>query len=436
MENNAIQSKTDTSVRQANDLLFASLFLEMNKVLKTKQSLNSRPELGGNISEVLSRMMTEEMPRFKDSKTPEEVKEAAVERVNEWKKAIGQPSIEQYAALSKYWGIPFSDVVNDKVTPSMIYDLLDCFVVGQEDYKRQLATSFFSYLLKNDERSGLLELPKSNLCVYGPSGSGKTFGFQTLARHYGIPIIIVRCNTLVPEGIRGISISDYFTKAYRSIKLSDKEKKKAELRKAIVCFDEFDKIFENEYYSESICNEILSCIDDDGEICFSEKPDHEGEKITLSNKNMMFVFTGVFQGLDKIRSGNCLGFRNGEKSGEALKRIDSKDLVKFGIKSEIAGRIQNCAEVKPLSVNDLYDLLNSNLESPFDTFRNYFRLNDIEAVITDEAKMMLAQMAYDRELGVRGIKGLLNTILREDMHHLNVGEKLEINCEYIEQHIN
>ena len=140
--------------------------------------------------------------------------------------------------------------------------------------------------------------------------------------------------------------------------------------------------------------------------------------------------------MDKIRSGNCLGFRNGEKSGEALKRIDSKDLVKFGIKSEIAGRIQNCAEVKPLSVNDLYDLLNSNLESPFDTFRNYFRLNDIEAVITDDAKMMLAQMAYDRELGVRGIKGLLNTILREDMHHLNVGEKLEINCEYIEQHIN
>jgi hypothetical protein len=142
MENHAIKSKTDTSVRQANDLLFASLFLEMSKVLQTSQSLKSRPELSDKIKGVLGRMMTEEMPRFKDSKTPEEVKKAAIERINEWKEAIGQPSIEQYAALSKYWGIPFSDVVNDKVTPPMIYDLLDCFVVGQEDYKRQLATSF------------------------------------------------------------------------------------------------------------------------------------------------------------------------------------------------------------------------------------------------------------------------------------------------------
>lgn len=436
MENHAIKSKTDISVRQANDLLFASLFLDMSKVLQTSQSLKSRPELGGKIIEVLSQMMTEEMPRFKGSKTPEEVKKAVIKRINEWKEAIGQPSIEQYAALSKYWGIPFSDVVNEKVTPTMIYDLLDCFVVGQEDYKRQLATSFYNYLLKNDERSGLLDLPKSNLCVCGPSGSGKTLGFQTLARHYGIPIIIVHCNTLVPEGIRGISISDYFTKAYRAIKLTDKDKKKTELSKAIVCFDEFDKLFETGYYAESICNEILSCIDDNGEICFSERPDHEGDKITLSTKNMMFVFTGVFQGLDKIRNGNSLGFCNGKKPGQAIKRIDPSDLVKFGIKPEIVGRIQNCATVEPLSVNDLYELLNSNLESPFDSFRNYFRLNDIKAVITDDAKMMLAQMAYDRELGVRGIKGLLNTILSEDMHQLNVGEELEINREYIEQHIN
>lgn len=436
MENHATKSKTDVSVRQANDLLFASLFLEMSKVLQTSQSLNSRPELGEKINEVLGRMMTEEMPKFKDGKTPEEVKDAAIERVHECKKSIGQPTVEQYAALSKYWGIPFNEVVNDQVTPSMIYDLLDCFVVGQEDYKRQLSTSFYNYLLKNDERSGFLELPKSNLCVCGPSGSGKTFGFQTLARHYGIPCIIIHCNTLVQEGIRGTTIPDFFSKAYRGIKLSGKDKKKAQLSKALVCFDELDKIFEAGYYGEAICNEILSCIDDDGEICFSELPNHEGEKITLSTKNMMFVFTGVFQGMDKILGGNSLGFRNGEKSGKASKRVDSSDLVKFGVKTELAGRIQNCTTLEPLSVNDLYDLLSSNLESPFNAFRNYFRLNGIEAVITDEAKMMLAQIAYDKKLGVRGVKSLLNTILREDMHQLNVGEKLEINREYIEQHIN
>lgn len=436
MKELAITSATDNSVRQANDLLFASLFLGMDKVMETRHTLTTRPELSSEIEKVLGKMMADEMPRFKWSRNRDELKKAALNRITEWNESIGPLEVEQYAALSKYWDIPLCDTIKDKITPTMIYDLLDCFVIGQDDYKRQLAISFYLYLLKNDENSRLLDFPGCNLLVCGPSGSGKTFGIQTLARHFDIPLILVHCNTLVEEGIVGTRISDYFTSAFIDCKVEDDEEKLKMLSRAVVCFDEFDKLFESGYCSESVLNEILSCIDDNGEMRFRKGFYHSTDQVTVSTKNMMFVFTGVFQGLDKIRSGESMGFRNGTKAGRPMAKIGSDDLLKFGVKTEIVGRIHNCTTVEPLSVSDLFNVLNSSMDSPLNSFRNYFHVNDIEAVVSDEAKMLLAQMAHDKQLGVRGIKGLLTSILSEEMFRLDAAKELEINREYIEQHIN
>lgn len=422
---------TNNSVRQANDLLFASLFLGMDEVVKTNNTLKTRPELSPKIEKILGKMMADEMPRFKWAKNQEELKKVALDRIGEWTEAIGPLEVEQYAALSKYWGIPLNAVIKDKITPAMIYDLLNCFVIGQEDYKRQLATSFYLYLMKNDDNSQLLDLPKSSLFVCGHSGSGKTYAIQTLARHFGIPFIIVHCNTLVEEGIVGSRVSDYFTSAYIDCKGTNEDEKKKLLSQAIVCFDEFDKL-----NSEAIHNEILSCIDDDGEIRFRSGFYHSSDQLTVPTKNMMFVFTGVFQGMDKIRAGECIGFRDGTKTGQPMGKLNSSDLLKFGIKPEIVGRIQNYTTVEPLSVNDLFEVLNSSMDSPLNCFRNYFHVNDIDIVVSDEAKMLLAQMAFEKQLGVRGIKGLLTTILSEEMFRLDASMGLEIDCEYIEQHIN
>ena len=431
------QFKTaNLAAKQANNLLFASLFLDMDEVVQAAQALLCHPEKGNQIKEALQKMMIEELPRLKTSMSHDELKNAVADRVAMWTKIIGNPTIEQCASLSKYWNVPIGDIIKDKITPTLIYDLLNCFIVGQEDYKRQLSTSFYLNMLKNDERSGLLELPQSNLLVCGPSGSGKTFGIQTLARYFGLPVIIIHCNTLVQEGIRGINIPDYFTHAYRSFKTMDKDLKKAELRKAIVCFDEFDKLYEKGHYNETIRNEILGYIDDNGEICFSERPDNEGEKITLSTKQMMFVFTGVFQGLDKICSGERLGFYTNAQNDSNPKRISSSDLIKFGIKPEIVGRIQNYTTVDKLSTDNLYEVLDSKLDSPLNSFQNYFQLNGIEMTVTDDAKMLLAEMAYEKGLGVRGIKSLLNAILCDEMHSLKAGKHFEIDSCYIKKHIN
>ena len=161
--------RTDLASNQATSLLFASLYMNMGDVLQATQTLSHRPELSEQIRETLHKMMIEELPKLKGEMTHEELKAAAKQRVEEWTKSIGTPSIDQYAALSKYWGVPISDVIKEKITPKVIFELLNCFVVGQDDYKRKLATSFYLYLMKKNDRIGNMDL-LSSLLVCGPSG--------------------------------------------------------------------------------------------------------------------------------------------------------------------------------------------------------------------------------------------------------------------------
>ena len=424
--------RTDLASNQAKNLLFASLYMNMGDVLQATQTLSNRPELSEQIRETLHKMMVEEMPKLKGEMTHEELKDAAKQRVEEWTNSIGTPSIDQYAALSKYWGVPISDVIKEKITPQVIFDLLNCFVVGQDDYKRQLATSFYIHLMGKDQRIGLIELPNETLFVYGPSGSGKTYTIQTLGSHFGVPVIIVHCNTLVAEGIVGSCISDYFTGAWLALKGKTQEEKIKEISHAVVLFDESDKLPQN-HYGSAIYNEMLSIIDDNGEVRFKVNFNSTSPFVTVPNKNMMFVFTGVFDGLDKIRSGDSLGFRNADTKPQ--RRIESSDLVKYGLRPEIVGRIQNYTTVERLSVDDLYELLNSKMGSPLNDFLNYFHYNDVEFSITPDAMMALAQIAYKKELGVRGLKGLLNNILKEEMFNLSQS-RLVIDRNFIEQYIN
>jgi len=417
--------QSDNASKQAKNLLFASLYMEIDDILQAAQTLINRPELGGKIQQTLFQMMAEEMPKLKGEMTPEELKKAAIQRVDEWSKSIGTPSMDQYATLNKYWGVPVGEVIREKITPKVVYDLLDCFLVGQQDYKRKLSTSFFLHLMKKDEHKGMASLPKNTLMVQGPSGSGKTYGVQTLGHLFGVKVIFIHGNTLVREGIVGMKFSDYYTEAWLASKAKSNEEKIKELSLSVVVIDEFDKV------REEVMNELLSLIDDDGEIIFPKDYTHNNDVVRISTKRMMFVFTGVFEGIDKIKNHEGFGFRNGITSSP--KAIDSSSLIKYGIKPEIVGRIQNYTSVDRLSVNDYFNLLNSKLESPLNDYLNYFHQNDIEVDLTEDAKMALAQVAFDKELGVRGLKNLLNTIFSEEMFNLANGH-LVIDQNYIIQH--
>lgn len=289
----------------------------------------------------------------------------------------------------------------------------------------------------------MTRLPKCNLLVCGPSGSGKTYGMQVLSKLFRLPFLIIHCNSLVQEGIIGPSLSESFT----SLALEGWSSK--ELERSVICFDEFDKLFEKTtegnsagYFNARIINELLNIIDDKGEIEFKFGYDPTAKRQKISNEKMMFVFTGVFNGMRKLNDEETdkiarpIGFNKMvTKIVSPAKRslITPDDLVKFGINPEIVGRIQNYTYVDALTEDDMVRLFDLGVNSPFAEFEEYFKYSGIEAVITDDGKRALAKISIENNLGVRGLKSLLQQALMEDMFDLEVGEDchLEVNEAYI-----
>jgi len=433
----------NTQKNKIRQLLFTSFSIDVKTAKKMLHRIETNPERIPSILSYLEKEMTSQYSWVKNT-WDNDFRDLVELRISEWKETFGEISIPEYMQMTQCWDVPVDWYTDISFTPSNIKQMLDCFVIGQENYKMTLAVNFYTYLIR--KKGTIPRLPKCNLLVCGPSGSGKTYGMQVLSKLFRLPFLVVHCNSLVQEGIIGTSLSGCFT----SLALegwSDKA-----LEHSVICFDEFDKLFEKTskgeeagYFNARIINELLNIIDDKGEIEFKRGYDSRAERLTVSNEKMMFVFTGVFNGMKKgqnqentePRVTRPIGFNKevpvSVVSSKSSDLITPDDLVQFGIKPEIVGRIQNFTTVETLSEDDMVRLFDLGVSSPFVEFEEYFKYSGIEAVLTEDGKHALARIAIENGLGVRGLKGLLQQALMEDMFDLEVGEdrRLEVNEAYI-----
>src|SRR5215217_7156732 len=112
--------------------------------------------------------------------------------------------------------------------PREIYDVLDEYVVGQDESKR-------TQMMQGDDSD--IELQKSNILLLGPTGCGKTLLAQTLARILNVPFAIADATALTEAGYVGEDVENILLKL---IQAADYDVKKAET--GIIYIDEVDKI--------------------------------------------------------------------------------------------------------------------------------------------------------------------------------------------------
>lgn len=438
--------------QNARLLLFADFSVPPEKALLFLKDMDNNPQKVTRYNQLLMQNLSKQYETIKE-KSLEELKIMTKERADEWTRQVGPVTTKEYVSMSKQWDIPIDGIISEKITPELIKEMLDFFVIGQEKYKIKLSVAFYTYLMQGHQIGRAL--PKSNLLVCGPSGSGKTYGMQILSKLFHVPFIVVHCNSLVQEGIIGPGLTDGFTS------LLTQGWMKEEIERSVVCFDEFDKLFEkgkeggdSGSYNARIVNEMLNIIDDKGEVDFKENfSSRDGNRIKLPTRKMMFVFTGVFNGLrkeeetdEKIRLPKAkrrIGFIvEDEPEEEKLLAYDAEptfdDFIEFGIKPEILGRVQNFVFLDELSEDEMVALFDMGTCSPFSEFEQYFSSNGIDTILTDEGKHTLAKLASERGLGVRGLKSLLQQVLMEDMYDLDVGEDniLKVTKEYIIDNLN
>lgn len=439
-----------TTIQERKNRAAETLFLDVMCPIKKATGYLERIEKNEQVADLIwNEFQTTRIPcsRKQMMLLPEEERKTIIKKhVEEWGATVGLPSIENLVKLCDTWSCDLPSVYSETLTPLQIKKMLQMYVIGQDNYCEQLALAFYLY----KDRLGMDEYESRNamrdsLFVLGPSGSGKTYAIQMLCQLFNAPMILVHCNSLVQEGIVGNNFNNIFTKFYVNNKQNEET-----IKRAVVVFDEFDKLLLNGHFNERIMSEMLNIIDDKGEVTFDEEFSTFGSvrKITVPTNKMLFIFTGVCEGLEDVtrRRLNVGGLGYVTAAAKAagsdwMEHVTPHDLEEIGFMPEIIGRIQTVTHTVNLTEEKLMATLDSELSSPLTPFTRKLAKHGIQLKVSESGKKAIAAVSYKNQLGVRGMKSVLYAVLRGELPRLlseeNKRERvLNINEAYVAKTLN
>lgn len=317
-------------------------------------------------------------------------------------------------------------------TPHEIKDILDEYVIGQEEAKKTLSVAVYNHYkrINNKEKMGEVEVQKSNVLLLGPTGCGKTLLAQTLAKILNVPFAIADATTLTEAGYVGEDVENILLKL---IQAADYDIEQAE--RGIIYIDEIDKITrksENPSITRDVSGEgvqqaLLKIV----EGTTASVPPQGGRKhphqelLQINTENILFICGGAFEGLDKIindRIGKkAIGF--GAKI-ESKKEIDKykiyeellpQDLLKFGLIPEFVGRLPIITTLKELDRDTLIRIVTEPKNALVKQYKKLFEFDEVELEFEKEALELIVDKAIERNTGARGLRSIIEDIMRDIM---------------------
>ena len=314
--------------------------------------------------------------------------------------------------------------------PKEICAKLDEYVVGQEDAKKTLSVAVYNHY----KRAGYypagkdgLQLQKSNILMIGPTGSGKTLLAQTLAKILKVPLAIVDANSLTEAGYVGEDVEDVLLALFRA---ADGDIFKVE--RGIIYIDEVDKIARKpgmyrDISGEGVQQALLKILE--GSRVNVQIPSRHNQtqpdSIVVNTKNILFICGGAFNDLDQIiekrTKGSPVGFGAEVKSkddkdvGKTLKDVLPDDLLEGGLIPEFVGRLPIIVTLDALDEDALVDILTKPKNALVKQYQKLMEMDGSKLTFEEEALRLIAKEAIQRKTGARGLRSILERIMRNVM---------------------